>query len=92
MHHKTNCCLYAQINDLLGNRVELVDRQLRKLLGGVADQPHSPAHASASFATQQGRALLRREHFLSPPIIRSWVKRYRRQSPVNLHMQKDLSV
>ena len=38
------------------------------------------------------RALLRREHFLSPPIIRSWIKRYRRQSPVNLHMQKDLSV
>ena len=91
MHHKTNCCLYAQINDLLGNRVELVDRQLRKLLGGVA-QLHSPAHAVASLATQQSRELLRGEHFLSPPIIRSWIKRYRRQSPVNLHMQKDLSV
>ena len=82
MHHKTNCCLYAQINDLLGNRVELVDRQLRKLLGGVADQLHSPAHAGASFATQQSRELLRGEHFLSPPIIRSWIKDIR-QSPIH---------
>lgn len=63
---------------------------VEELLGGVA-QLHSSAHARASFA-MQSRASLHREHFLSATDHPDSDKDYRRQSPVNLHMQKDLSI
>uniref|UniRef100_K3Z1E1 Uncharacterized protein n=1 Tax=Setaria italica TaxID=4555 RepID=K3Z1E1_SETIT len=40
----------------------------------------------------QSRASLHREHFLSATDHPDLDKDYRRQSPVNLHMQKDLSI